>query len=316
MTHRIFDLHCDTAFEMVQKNQGLTRNSLQLDLERMEEYYGYIQVFAAFVDQKDIKVSPMTHCMALIQKMQQEIRESQGRISLIQTADELEKVATNNKVGAILSLEGGEALEGDLSNLWTYYRFGVRLITLTWNWANEIADGVMESRGGGLTQFGKKAVRMMEEMGILIDVSHISEQGFWDVADVTTKPFVASHSCVKALCNHPRNLTDAQISCLIERRGGIGINFYPEFLSENGGCSVKEILRHMEHILKLGGENVLGIGSDFDGISTLPDGMDGAQDIKILITAMQTEAWSDSLIQKVLFGNFYRIFKETLEDGK
>ena len=310
--HKIFDLHCDTAFEMVQKNQCLDRNSLHLDLARMEEYDGYIQVFAAFVDQKNISVSPMNHCITLLEKLHDEIQRNRDKVMLIQNAHDLETVSKEKKIGAILSLEGGEALAGNLSALWMYHRLGVRLITLTWNWANEIADGILEPRGGGLTQFGKEAVSMMEHLGILIDVSHLSEQGFWDVAEATQKPFVASHSCVKALCSHPRNLSDAQIHCLIQRKGGIGINFYPEFLSESGRCSVEEILQHMEYILSLGGEDVLGIGSDFDGVASLPDGINGVQDIQRLILAMEEKGWDEKRREKILFSNFHRIFKETL----
>jgi membrane dipeptidase len=279
----------------------------------MEEYNGYIQVFASFVDQKNISVSPMNHCLTLLRKLHDEIKQNKDKITLIQSAKDLETVSKEKKMGAILSLEGGEALDGNLSAIWMYHQLGVRLITLTWNWANELADGILESRGGGLTQFGKEAVAMMEQLGILIDVSHLSEQGFWDVAESTKKPFVASHSCVKALCAHPRNLTDAQISCLIQRRGGIGINFYPVFLSEDGTCGIEEILRHMEYILEMGGDDVLGIGSDFDGVSFLPEGMQGVQDIKGLILGMEAKGWDKKLQEKLLFSNFHRIFKETLQ---
>ena len=310
---QIFDLHCDTAFEMVVQNQGLRKNALHLDLARMEEYDGYIQVFAAFVDQKNISVSPMNHCLTLLQNMHEEIKQNKDKLTLIQSAKDLETVAKEKKMGAILSLEGGEALEGNLSAIWMYHQLGVRLITLTWNWANEIADGIFEARGGGLTRFGKEAVGMMEQLGILIDVSHLSEQGFWDVVESTQKPFVASHSCVNALCAHPRNLNDAQIACIIQRRGGIGINFYPVFLSEKGTCTIEEILRHMEYILAMGGEDVLGIGSDFDGVSFLPEDIKGVQDIKGLILAMEEKNWNKKLQEKILFANFHRIFKESLQ---
>lgn len=314
MRRQVFDLHCDTALRMVEEKQGLKENRLHLDLARMEEYDGYIQVFAAFVDQKDICVSPMNHCIALLEKLHKEIQQNREHISLITTVEELEQVRQNRGIGAILSLEGGEALEGNLSAIWMYYQLGVRLITLTWNWANEISDGIMESRGGGLTQFGREAVSMMEQLGILIDVSHLSERGFWDVAECTKRPFVASHSCVKALCGHPRNLDDAQISCLIQRRGGIGINFYPEFLSGTGVCSVEEIVHHMEYILNMGGEDVLGLGSDFDGVSSLPKEMEGVQDMTTLIQAMENRGFCEALVEKILFGNFHRIFKESMEE--
>ncbi len=315
MRHQVFDLHCDTSYELCEKKQNLGKNLLQIDLERMEEYDTYIQVFAAYVDKKTIPISPMKHCLRLIHRMRKEIADSEGRINLITNKTELNHVASGCGHGAILSIEGGEALEGDLSAIKMYYDLGVRLITLTWNWANELADGVMEPNGGGLTPFGRKAVSVMETMGILIDVSHLSEQGFWDVAEITKKPFVASHSCVKRLCSHPRNLTDAQIRCLIQRRGGIGINFFPEFLSNSGRCKMEEIVKHMEYIFNLNGENSVGIGSDFDGLAYLPEDINGIEDVKKIISCMESHGWSETMIYKVLFGNFHRIFLEIMTES-
>ncbi len=313
MSAKVFDLHCDTSFEMLKNAQGIKKNQLHIDLQRMEEYDTYIQVFAAFVDQKNIRISPMQDCLQLLQKIKKEIHTCNSKITLITSARDLEYVSSAKRIGAILSIEGGEALEGDLSLLDMYYKLGVRLITLTWNWSNELGDGILEPRGGGLTAFGKESVKMMEKMGILIDVSHLSEQGFWDVTEATIKPFVASHSCVKQLCPHPRNLTDSQISCLIQRRGGIGINFFPEFLSRSGSCGIEEIVHHIEYILELGGEDTVGLGSDFDGVSSLPNGMHGVEDVKKLISCMRMKSWSDKIVQKIVFDNFYRIFIEFLQ---
>ncbi len=307
---RILDMHCDTAFEMAEQKQPLRRNTLQLDLERMEEYAGYIQVFAAFVDQKTIRLSPAEHCRTILANLEEELKKN--RVSLITAQKELKRVAEQGKIGAILSIEGGEALMGDLSLLEEFYRTGVRLITLTWNWKNELGDGILEATGGGLTPFGKQAVAMMEQMGILVDVSHLSERGFWDVAELAQKPFVASHSCAKALCSHPRNLTNSQIGCLIAKRGGIGINFYPEFLCESKAADIRDVVRHMEYILSLGGEDVLGLGSDFDGVSSLPENLRGAEDMKRLAKAMKDAGFDDSLTEKIFFSNFYRIWREIL----
>lgn len=312
MGRRIFDAHCDTVYELQQKNCGLLCNKLHLDLERMESYERYIQVFAAFVDRTEICCSPMNHCIALLERMHREIEKSGGRVALIRTAEELEKTEKEGKCGAILSLEGGEALEGNLSALWMYYQLGVRLITLTWNHANEIADGITESRGGGLTAFGREAVKAMEEMGILIDVSHLSVRGFWDVAECTRFPFLASHSCVKALCGHPRNLDDEQLRLLIDRKGVMGMNFYPLFLTENSSCDISDVLRHMEYVLEMGGEKCLALGSDFDGVESLPEGLSGVQDMERLCRAMEERGFTEKQMDAICFGNLRRIFHETL----
>ncbi len=308
---RIFDAHCDTVFELREQKLELCKNTLHLDINRMSEYDTYIQVFAAFIDKKKIRRSPMNECLSLIDKYHTELDKNKDKISPILSAADLEKAAKFGGVYSILSIEGGEALEGDLSALYKYYDLGVRLITLTWNYANELADGICESRGGGLTEFGKAAVSAMEKMGIIIDVSHLSEAGFWDVFEVTTMPFVASHSCVKALCNHRRNLTDEQIRAVIKRDGCIGVNFYPEFLLE-GECKVYDIYRHIEYILSLNGENSVGLGSDFDGVAYLPNDMSGVQNMDGLIGLFKAEGLSDKVIEKITFENFYRVFHSVL----
>lgn len=306
--YKIFDAHCDTIYEIAKQNTALCRNNLHLDIERMERFDTYIQIFAAFVDKKSIRCTPMEHCLALIEKYRRETEN--GRISRIETIKDLERSKNGGRY-AILSIEGGEALGGDISAIDMYYRLGVRLITLTWNWANEIADGVAESRGGGLTEFGREAVKAMEESGIVIDVSHISEKGFWDVAEITKYPFVASHSCAKALCGHRRNLTDEQIKLMIDRNCCIGVNFYPPFLSDND-ADIHSITEHIGYMLSLGGKNTVGLGSDFDGVDCLPRGIRGVQDMTELIKCMESSGIDDNVIEKILFKNFYRLFSETL----
>lgn len=312
---RIFDTHCDTIYRIEKSGEGLLKNRGHTDVERMKEVGTYIQVFAAFVDKKGISVSPMNHCLKLIDKYETEINKSGGMIKSVETADELIRAKDNDGVYSILSIEGGEALEGNLSALKMYYKLGVRLITLTWNYANELADGICESRGGGLTDFGREAVALMESLGILVDVSHLSEKGFWDVVECTKYPFLASHSCAKALCEHPRNLTDAQIKTLIERKGCIGVNFYPPFLSDSGSCSEEDIVRHILYILELGGKNAVGLGSDFDGVDYLPQNIKGVESMKLISDRLKDFGLNDEVIDKILFGNFFELFKDTLIRG-
>lgn len=308
---RIFDAHCDTISKLLKTEESLLKNSFQVDIERMEIFDTYIQIFAAFIDKKAIKGSPLNRCLSLIEKYKAEIKK--GRISPILTKKDLENAQNRSGVYSILAIEGGEALEGDLSALSMYYDAGVRLITLTWNWANEIAEGVCEDSGKGLTDFGRQVVSAMENMGIMIDVSHLSKKGFWDVVDCTKKPFVASHSCAGALCSHIRNLDDEQIKEMIERRCVIGVNFYPEFLSDTGITRAERIYEHIEYILSMNGENSVGFGSDFDGIDLLPDDMSGAGDMSRLINVMANKGLTPELTEKIAFGNFARIFYEILK---
>ncbi len=312
MKQKFFDAHCDTGSMILENGENIKQNSLHFDLKRLEEYCGYIQVFAAFVDKKKIRCTAFEHCVAILNYLHWQMDQNKEIISLITSQDELKKVAETGGIGAILSIEGGEALEGTLENLHLFYQLGVRLITLTWNYANEISEGVFENNGNGLTDFGKKAVKAMENMGIVIDVSHLSETGFWDVAEHTKYPFVASHSNAKTLCNHPRNLTDEQITCIIKRKGCIGINFFPDFLSDTGKATMADIIRHMEYILRLNGEDSLGLGSDFDGVSSLPKGIRGVESVNGIYEELKENHLLSKVAEKICFGNFYRIFMETM----
>lgn len=307
----IFDAHCDTVDKALAKNASVIRNDFQLDVKRMEKYDAYIQVFAAFVDKKSIKSTPMRHCLDLIEKFKADT-EKETKISVIKSADDLRKARKNGGCAAILSIEGGEALEGDIAAIKKFYDLGVRLITLTWNYSNEIAGGITESRGGGLTEFGKLAVAAMENMGILVDVSHISEKGFWDVYDISRYPFTASHSCVKSICGHKRNLSDEQIKAIIAKNGCIGVNFYPLFLDNSGMCGYEKIVEHIEYIIDMGGESCVGLGSDFDGVDILPNGISGVSDTEKIFCAMRKNGFSEEIIKKAAFENFYRIFYDTL----
>lgn len=320
---RICDAHCDTISRIYEKNQFLRSNDGMLDLERMPQG---IQVFAAFIDKKNIKCTPMNYCIGLIEKYHDEIEKNSERISECLSYTDAERVIRDGGRGSILSIEGGEALEGNIAALDMYYRLGVRLITLTWNYANELADGITEERGGGLTAFGREAVARMNELGIIADVSHLSERGFWDVMEVTSKPVAASHSNAKALCPHHRNLTDEQIAALIKNRGFIGINFCPAFLDKNLAdldmrgedyaahisadmSGAEFVISHIEYMFSLGAEENVGLGSDFDGIAGAFSDLGGVEKMNGLIEKIRTHISPDAA-ERVSHGNFMRFLSE------
>jgi membrane dipeptidase len=168
-----------------------------------------------------------------------------------------------NKVNIILSLEGASPLINDIENLFAFHKLGVRLITLTWNHRNYLADGIYNS--GGLTCFGREVVKEMERLNMVVDVSHLNDEGFEDLINIAEKPFVASHSNCRAVYDHPRNLTDDQILEIKSRNGFVGLNFYNVLLGRNGNDPVNHFLHHVEHLLELGMDSHMGFGSDFDG---------------------------------------------------
>lgn len=310
MAYTFFDAHCDTIQKLCDSNQSLYKNNCHVNLVDMSKHK-HIRVFAAYVDKKNDILLPFARCNQLIDYYYEQLQENRQHIMHCNSCADISYAVNSGRIAAILSIEGGEALEGKISNLKYFYQKGIRLITLSWNYENEICDGICEERGRGLTNFGIKAIEEMNRLGIIIDVSHISQKGFWDVIEHTSKPITASHSNVFELKNHKRNLNRRQIEAIIKNNGCIGINFYTEFLSDKKS-SITDILRHIEYILALGGENNIGFGSDFDGMNSLPDGISGVGDMAKLPEEMLKIGYSENLVKKITHKNFLRLFKEVL----
>ncbi len=310
-TYPVVDSHCDTLFELWTKGGNLRKNAYRVSLESLPKQDGYVQFFAAFLD--DETKSPFEDACAMAEIFHREVKHNTD-ILQIKKAEDFSCAFSEGKVGAILTLENGRALGGSLFNLQYFYELGVRAITLTWNDDNEIAGGVLGSSGGGLTAFGRDVVREMNRLGMMVDVSHVSEKSFWDVLDCTTLPPMASHSNAKAICSHPRNLTDEQIRALSEAGGVIGLNLYPVFLNEEGRASLEDCLRHIEHIASVGGENCLGLGSDFDGFSGEPvRGLAGPMEYQNLFCALQENGVSDSFLNKIAHENWINYAKTVIK---
>ena len=308
----VFDAHCDTVKKVNDFGGGLKSNRYHWDIDRIVSHkLRYIQVFAAFIDKENDGLPPFEMCDLLIDRYFDEIKNNEQFIAHCNNSINIENALNNEKIASFLSIEGGEALDGKIENLGYFYDRGVRILTLTWNYSNQICDGIGVENGAGLSLFGKNVVAESNRLGMIIDVSHISEKGFWDVLNLSQKPIIASHSNAKAICSHKRNLDDDQISAIIKNNGCIGINLYSEFLSGEKSA-VKDFIRHIEHILSLGGENNIGLGSDFDGISSMPEGISGVQDIYKIFDEMQKMGYSDLLIEKISYKNFMNILNKIL----
>ncbi|MCR4434386.1 MAG: dipeptidase [Clostridiales bacterium] len=305
------DAHCDTLTKIMELNTNLYENNCHVDLKRLKKYGSHVQFFAAFIEPVYCHAYAMKRAIQIIDRLYEEIKAYGEDISLCTSYEEIVSTASSHKVAALLSIEGGEALQGDLSALRMFYKLGVRSICLTWNHRNEIADGVSDSEsGGGLTPFGREVVKNMNSLGMLVDVSHISERGFWDVLDISRAPVIASHSNARKLCSHKRNLTDEQILALSKNRGVMGINLYPFFLNDRGAASISEIIDHIEHIVGLAGIDCIGIGADFDGVECTPEGIGGVQDMEKVFNELLKRNYSEDWIEKIAGGNFLRVIKE------
>lgn len=306
----IVDAHCDTLTKIMETNESINKNTCHSDLNRMSAYDGYVQFFAAFIEPHFSGAYAIKRAIEIIDTFYLEQEKHSQKLTLCTNYSEIENALSERKIAGILSIEGGEALNGSLSALRMFYKLGVRSLCLTWNHRNEIADGNAEDiTGGGLTNFGRSVVVEMNSLGMLVDVSHISERGFWDVLEVTDSPIIASHSNAKAICNHKRNLTDDQVFALVKNKGVIGINFYPPFLTKAKTAGLTDIINHIEHIVGLVGCDNIGIGADFDGIMVTPSDVCGVQDIEKLLNELAVLNYTDSDIKKIAGENFLRVIK-------
>ncbi len=304
MGYKILDAHADTMGKILKRGERFAENSGEVRPDRMRQYDGYVQVFAAWVDAT--KPNPTAQALEIADVFYRETEENE--ITVIKNGRTLENVLKNGKMGAILALEDGAALGGSLGVLRMLYALGFRIITLCWNGENELGDGAADSRGRGLTPFGKEAVKEMEGLGMVVDVSHLSEKGFWDAMEITKKPIIASHSNARAICAHPRNLSDEQIREIAKCGGAVGVNLYPAFLTPRDEADVTDVIRHIEHILAIGGEDVLGFGTDFDGISSLTRGLAHPGHLGDFLDALARIGYGDTLLKKLAYGNFARVF--------
>ena len=300
----IADSHCDTISIILDNGDELFSNKLQFDLERFEEG---VQFFAAFIAPEHASIA---RAIDIIDKFYVEYEKNKENMYLITSAADLEPKP--GKVGALLTIEGGEGLEGRLSALRMFYKLGVRGMTLTWNGRNQLADGNGEGdAAGGLSLFGREVVCEMNRLGMFIDVSHIAEKGFWDVMETTKKPIIATHSNAKALCSHARNLTDEQIKAIVDMGGMIGVNFYSDFLSDDD-AKITDIIKHIDYLMALGAEDCVGFGADLDGVDKLPEGFEGAEDYPKVIELLQKAGYSNELVEKICYKNMVGYLKKIL----
>lgn len=306
-----FDLHCDTITECFEKKAGLAENGLHWSLARAAGYAPLVQVFAVWMPDAFRGGDAVRRFDDVYAAFVSEMKKNSGRIAFCKTAGDLSAAIGGGRKAALLSIEGGGALGGSLGSLDRAYEKGVRLLTLTWNGRCELADGVGAPNAGGLTDFGRQVVKRMEELRMVVDVSHLSEKGFWEAAELCKRPFVASHSNARAVCGHPRNLTDAQFREIARRGGLVGLNLFRGFLRDDAeNAAMADVLRHAEHFLALGGENALAMGGDLDG-SKLPADMRGVEDIARLREEFLRH-FPESTVEAILFGNARRFFASAL----
>ncbi|KEK25673.1 dipeptidase [Bacillus gaemokensis] len=300
---KVFDAHCDVLWQLWSakgKKDFQNDPTLHITFEQLQQRAGSVQCFAIYVPETVPYEQRFEVALNMIDIFYKEIL-SLPSVKLIQKKEDIKQLG-QNEIGVILTLEGCEAIGKEMMKLHTLYRLGVRSFGLTWNHANLLADGVMETRGAGLTTFGKKVVEELNSSRLWIDVSHLNEKGFWDVMEIAQYP-IASHSNCYHLCQHPRNLKDEQVQALIRKNGVIGVTFVPEFLTNHRPAYMDDILRHVERICALGGEKNIGFGSDFDGITEMVVGVEAYRSYEYLIDEL-SKRYSEKDVRNFLYDNF------------
>ncbi len=277
----IVDGHCDTLGDVLEGTRTLgERSSLgQVDLPRLQAGGVTAQIFACFVPVDQYRRGATRHALQRMDRFFQALEAHPHALTLATSAADIRKAKRAGKIAGILGLEGAEPIEDSLDLLRSFYRLGVRNLGLTWNFRNDVADGVFEGESArGLTPFGIRVIEECNRLGILIDVSHLAPAGLEDVLRVSQHPIIASHSNAAAVCNNVRNLTDEQLEAIASRGGLIGVTFVPSFLTQPyRNATLDHILDHVDHLVKTAGADHVMLGSDFDGMGTVvPKGMEDA----------------------------------------
>jgi len=327
---KVVDMHCDTILAIHDlkakgENCSLLENNLNIDLKKMQKGNYLLQNFAMFVHLKQ-NDNPVLKAHQLIDCYYNELEKYQDMIKPVFSYQDIVDNEKNGLMSAMLTLEEGAVVYHDLAMLRNYYRLGVRMITLTWNFPNGIGHPNFTSTGhfedmyhintkDGLTPFGIEYIKEMERLGIIIDVSHLSDAGFYDVYNNTTKPFVASHSNARSICKAARNMSDDMIKKLASRGGVMGINFCGDFLVEKSGgharSCIDDMVKHILYIRDLVGIDYIGLGSDFDGIEQNLE-LENCSQMDKLKNALLKAGLTNEEIKKVFYQNVLRVYQNVL----
>ena len=307
MNFPVFDLHCDTASLLLGKEynriDSLRKNAFHIDLDRASTLPGYAQCFACFTTDL-IKLPDHLSVFGLFERqlaaVLTEVERNADMICQAYTARDIEDNKNNGLMSAILTIEGTAGFDYNPDILEDLYNIGFRITNLGWNEKNPLTGSCVT--GGGLTEQGRVYVKEAQRLGMVVDVSHISDEGFWDIINITAKPIIASHSNSRALCNVPRNLSDEMYMAICKTDGTVGVNLYSDFLGENP--TIDTICDHIFHFLNLAGDDRhISLGSDFDGMLSLPEGISGVQDYQKLAQRLIERGLNDQTVENIFWNN-------------
>jgi len=323
----VVDTHCDTLkclsprFTRPRDSMWDDRSAFGLgerstlghvDIPRLTEGGVDCQVFAVSSSRERTPPYALRTALEMIDVFYRECERNGETIAPVTCYREIVDAVEGGRVAAMLSIEGADVIEGELGMLRVFHRLGVRMVGLVHSLRNLLADGVVDRRtGGGLSELGVQAVEELDRLGVIVDVSHINDAGFWDVMEVARGPVVASHSNCRAVCDHPRNMTDEMIVALAEGGGVMGMNFAPSFVHATDP-SVGTLVDHIDHIVELVGPDHVGLGSDFDGIPSTPLGLEDVTKMPRITSELVKRGYGEEDVRKILGGNHLRLIKQVI----
>jgi membrane dipeptidase len=358
----VIDTHADTPGRFVDENFDMASDSGEGHMDFAKAQRGNLgaEFFSIWVDPK-IKTGYTKRALDMIDSVHEQAQKHPDRMVMAYTADDIVKARSgpHKRLAALMGVEGGHAIENDIRVLREFYRLGARYMTLTWSNTNEWADSSGDitdttiQHHNGLTDFGKDVVREMNQLGMMVDISHVADKTFWDALEVSKAPLIASHSCARALSDHPRNMTDDMLRAIAKNGGVVMVNFYSQFVDDNyrkayqaqapdkkaavdaykdhqraQGLSddtsklekewaakiprppFDSLINQIDHMVKVAGIEHVGLGSDFDGIDSLPEGIDSVADLPKITGALVQRGYTEVQIHKILGGNLLRVFRE------
>jgi membrane dipeptidase len=350
------DTHADTPTEYRKHpfNLGVWNNTGMVDYPRMKAGGVDAEFFAAYVPAKYANKGAAAYCMQIVETIHEMVDDYPTWAQFATSTSDIRRITNGGKRAILIGIEGGHAIEDSLDLLRAFYRFGARYMTLTHtnsnNWADSSGD---EPKHNGLAPFGRDVVHEMNRLGMLVDISHVSDKTFWDVIETTKAPVIASHSSARALCDHPRNMSDDMLRAVAKNHGVVMVNFYPVFLSQMVRDQAKKrdellkpqiaalkakdpsegevfeqgmadlyranplpkipftvIVDHIDHIVKVAGVDSVGLGSDFDGISETPSGMEHIGHVSAIRDELKRRGYSEADVRKIMGENFMRVFAD------
>lgn len=307
MPYFVADAHCDFLYYMLHRGYDISvpRVAQAVDIQGMIYGGAAMQLFAAWMDPDD-DITFLQQCMCLIDAYKRMLNKNSMLTPLTK-----DFVPGHGKIATVLTIEGGEAIEGRLENLRLFYELGVRAMTLTWNDQNELASPAVARRDKGLSRLGRSVVREMERLNMAVDVAHVSDASIDGILDEINAPIFSSHTNARAVLNHKRSLSDRHIKEIARRGGVIGVNFYSPQLVERGRAEISDVVKHIEHIASVGGIDCVALGSDFDGMGqdAYPRGLCCWHDMQKLITAMESAGFGENDIRKIASDNLLNYMK-------